>query len=96
MRRLLILAAAGAAVTSMNLLAATAPIRCGIEMRNVALRAADGVVLNIRALDGEFVARAAGRATGLRRSILLHRAPSHRRHRDGRERVERHAAARAR
>ena len=60
MRRLLILSAAGAALTSMNLLAAPAPVRCGIEMRNVALRAADGVVLNIRALDGEFVSRAPG------------------------------------
>ena len=60
MRRLLILAATGAAVSTMNLLAASAPVRCGIEMRNVALRAADGVVLNVRSLDGEFVARTAG------------------------------------
>lgn len=60
MRRLLIVSAAGAVATTMNLLAANAPVRCGIEMRNVALRAADGVVLNVRTLDGEFVARAAG------------------------------------
>jgi hypothetical protein len=32
-------------------------MRCGIEMRNVALRVADGIVLHIRALDGEFVSR---------------------------------------
>lgn len=31
--------------------------RCGIEMRNVALRVADGVVLDVRKLDGEFVSR---------------------------------------
>jgi hypothetical protein len=36
------------------------PIRCGIEMRNVALHVADGVVLNVRSLDGEFVSRVAG------------------------------------
>jgi hypothetical protein len=29
--------------------------RCGIEMRNVSLHAADGVVLEVRTLDGEFV-----------------------------------------
>ena len=29
--------------------------RCGIEMRNVALHVADGVVLDVRKLDGEFV-----------------------------------------
>jgi hypothetical protein len=39
--------------------AADAPVHCGIEMRNVALRAADNVVLQVRALDGEFVSRAA-------------------------------------
>jgi hypothetical protein len=31
--------------------------RCGIEMRNVALHVADGVVLDVRKLDGEFVSR---------------------------------------
>ena len=54
------LGAAGAAMTTITLAAANGPIRCGIEMRHVALRAADGVVLNIGALDGEFVARAPG------------------------------------
>jgi hypothetical protein len=61
MRRLLMLAAAGAAASTLNLLAADALVRCGIEMRNVALHAADGVVLDVRRLDGEFVARTAGR-----------------------------------
>ena len=32
-------------------------VHCGIEMRNVALHVADGVILNIRTLDGEFVSR---------------------------------------
>src|SRR6266508_2732592 len=36
--------------------AALAPrTRCGIEMRNVALHVADGVVLEVRTLDGEFI-----------------------------------------
>jgi hypothetical protein len=30
---------------------------CGVEMRNVALHLADGVILQVRALDGEFVSR---------------------------------------
>lgn len=37
--------------------AGPARIRCGVEMRNVALRIADDVVLQVRALDGEFVSR---------------------------------------
>ena len=37
--------------------AGPARIRCGVEMRNVALRVTDDVVLQIRALDGEFVSR---------------------------------------
>jgi len=37
--------------------AGPAPIRCGVEMRNVALRIADDVVLQVRTLDGEFVSR---------------------------------------
>ena len=41
--------------------AADGPVHCGIEMRNVALRVADGVVLNVRTLDGEFVSRSAVR-----------------------------------
>jgi len=40
--------------------AADAPIRCGVEMRNVRLHVADGVVLAVRALDGEFIAGKAG------------------------------------
>lgn len=40
--------------------AANGPIRCGIEMRNVNLRAPGGVVLQIRVLDGEFVSRHPG------------------------------------
>ncbi len=39
--------------------AAPGPPRCGIEMRNVALHVADGVVLHVAALDGEFVSLAA-------------------------------------
>ena len=35
------------------------PMHCGIEMRNVALHLADGVVLNVVTLDGEFVSRSA-------------------------------------
>ena len=38
---------------------AAAPIRCGVEMRNVALHLADGVVLNVASLNGEFVSRSA-------------------------------------
>lgn len=37
--------------------AGPARIRCGVEMRNVALRVSDDVVLQVRALDGEFVSR---------------------------------------
>jgi hypothetical protein len=36
---------------------APAAIHCGIEMRNVALHLAEGVILNVRTLDGEFVSR---------------------------------------
>jgi hypothetical protein len=36
---------------------ALAPTRCGIEMRNVALHVADGVVLDVKKLDGEFISR---------------------------------------
>jgi hypothetical protein len=35
----------------------TAAIQCGIEMRNVALHLADGVILDVRTLDGEFISR---------------------------------------
>jgi hypothetical protein len=37
--------------------AGPARIRCGVEMRNVALRVADDVVLQVHALDGEFISR---------------------------------------
>lgn len=37
--------------------AGPARIRCGVEMRNVALRVADDVVLQVRTLDGEFISR---------------------------------------
>jgi hypothetical protein len=39
---------------------ARAPLRCGIEMRRVALHVADGVILRITSLEGEFVSRAPG------------------------------------
>ena len=39
--------------------AAPGPIRCGIEMRNVSLHVADGVVLAITSLNGEFISRSA-------------------------------------
>jgi hypothetical protein len=35
-------------------------IHCGIEMRNVALHVAEGVVLDVKSLDGEFVSRRKG------------------------------------
>jgi hypothetical protein len=37
--------------------AGPARIRCGVEMRNVSLRIADDIVLQVHALDGEFVSR---------------------------------------
>jgi len=37
-----------------------APVRCGVEMRNVRLHLADDVVLAVRALDGEFVSQGRG------------------------------------
>src|SRR5262245_6312258 len=38
---------------------AASPIRCGIEMRRVALHVAEGVVLQVANLDGEFVSHSA-------------------------------------
>src|SRR4051812_7069694 len=35
-------------------------IRCGVQMRNVALHVAADVVLAVRSLDGEFVSRVSG------------------------------------
>jgi len=37
-----------------------APVRCGVEMRNVRLHLADDVVLAVRSLDGEFISHARG------------------------------------
>ncbi len=37
-----------------------APMRCGVEMRNVRLHLADDVVLAVRSLDGEFIAQSRG------------------------------------
>jgi hypothetical protein len=38
---------------------AAQPVRCGVEMRNVSLHLADGVVLGVVALNGEFVSHSA-------------------------------------
>jgi hypothetical protein len=37
-----------------------APVRCGVEMRNVRLHLAEGIVLAVIALDGEFISLAPG------------------------------------
>jgi hypothetical protein len=50
-----------APVVSRAAVSAAEPIHCGIEMRNVSLHVADGVLLHVRALDGEFVGRNAGK-----------------------------------
>lgn len=49
------------AIPALVVLAAAAPgpIRCGIEMRNVSLHVADGVVLAVSSLNGEFISRSA-------------------------------------
>ena len=39
--------------------AATGPIRCGVEMRNVSLHLAEGVVLGVTNLNGEFISHSA-------------------------------------
>ena len=39
---------------------APAPLKCGIEMRNVALHVADGVILQVASLTGEFVSHSSG------------------------------------
>jgi hypothetical protein len=36
------------------------PVRCGVEMRNVSLHLADGIVLAVRTLDGEFISETRG------------------------------------
>ena len=57
--------AAGIVVLSLTALTGSAvrqapQIHCGIEMRNVALHVADGVVLHVRSLKGEFISRKRG------------------------------------
>jgi hypothetical protein len=47
--------AAAVAASAPAAPAADMPIRCGVEMRNVRLHVADGVVLAVRSLDGEFI-----------------------------------------
>ncbi|HEX5475159.1 MAG TPA: hypothetical protein VFX12_10895 [Vicinamibacterales bacterium] len=47
------------AATFAGSLGAGGPIHCGVEMRHVALHVADGVVLQIDSLDGEFISRSA-------------------------------------
>src|SRR6185295_10933925 len=49
-----------AGTPARDIAAADAAIHCGIEMRNLLLRVADGVVLQVAALDGEFVSHSAG------------------------------------
>jgi hypothetical protein len=50
--------AAWAELSSFQRAPATAPpIHCGVEMRNVDLHLGAGVILHVRALDGEFVSR---------------------------------------
>ncbi len=56
-----LLALLGWIAIAVTVLPAEAPptTRCGIEMRNVALHVADGVVLDVRTLDGEFISHSA-------------------------------------
>ena len=58
-------AAAAAVVLAMSALPAPAvrqapEVHCGIEMRNVTLHVADGVVLNVASLNGEFISHTRG------------------------------------
>ena len=46
-------------ITGTMFASANDAVHCGVEMRNVALHASDGVILHVRALDGEFVSHAA-------------------------------------
>jgi len=48
-----------AQVVAAGAAAAPAPVRCGIEMRSVALHVADGIVLQVASLIGEFVSHSA-------------------------------------
>src|SRR5262245_26706290 len=45
---------------AVHLAAASQPIRCGVEMRNVSLHVADGVLLSVAFLNGEFISRTVG------------------------------------
>jgi hypothetical protein len=51
----------GSAPASGRSAAAEELVRCGIDMRNVLLNVADGIVLRVRTLDGELVSRAPGK-----------------------------------
>jgi hypothetical protein len=46
-------------VAALSIGAGNGPVRCGIAMRNVSLHLADGVVLDVKSLDGEFISRSA-------------------------------------
>jgi hypothetical protein len=57
--------AVGTVVVALTALSGSAvrqapEVHCGIEMRNVALHVADGVVLHVRSLNGEFISRKRG------------------------------------
>src|SRR5215471_9381401 len=52
-----ILLAAALLVPAAARAAGPARVRCGVEMRNVSLRIADDIVLQVHALDGEFISR---------------------------------------
>ena len=56
---LLVIGGVTAATPAFETVGANGPIHCGIEMRNLMLHVADGVVLQVAALDGEFVSRSA-------------------------------------
>jgi hypothetical protein len=57
--------ASGVALVALSAMPSSAgqeppQVHCGVEMRNVALHVADGVVLKVRVLDGEFVGQTRG------------------------------------
>ncbi len=58
MSRLAILLAV--ALTGMGVVDPPAQVRCGIDMRNVVLHVTEGIVLRVRTLDGELIAKKAG------------------------------------
>jgi hypothetical protein len=57
---LLVVGAVMAGTPASQTVRANGAIHCGIEMRNLMLHVAEGVVLEVAALDGEFVSRSAG------------------------------------